>query len=188
MKKSSKEKAKILVTAGDPNGIGPLVAIKAIKNKKVKQVCDVLLVGDKASLVKAGYKPSMASLIDVFIPQNIASQGLATKKHSPSKWGGLVSFKAVELGVKLANQGKVDGIVTAPISKQSWDKAKTGFVGHTEYLKKHCSKDGSIAMCFFAGNLKCGLVSEHYPISKLGKIITEKRILETFKNFHTQMK
>lgn len=184
-KKSNRKKPLVLVTAGDPLGIGPLVAIKALKNPKVRKVCDVLLVGEKKSLLKAGYKPSMANLIDIYIPQNIAKP---VKKHQPSKYGGLVSFKALELGVKLANQGKVDAIITAPISKQSWAKAKVGFIGHTEYLKKYSSKKGDIAMCFVSDKIKCGLVSEHYPLSKLGKVITQEKILTSYKNFSDLLK
>ncbi len=43
-------------------------------------------------------------------------------------------------------------------------------------------------MCFFSDKIKCGLVSEHYPLAKLGKIITQEKILTSYKNFHNQLK
>ena len=77
-------------------------------------------------------------------------------------------------------------LVTAPISKQSWALAGVPFTGHTEFLRKYYGK--TALMMFVSGALKCALVSEHFAIKDLHKIITRQRIEQTCLDFNSALK
>ena len=49
-----------------------------------------------------------------------------------SHWGGQAAFAAIRSSIDLVMGGRVDGVVTAPINKESLQAAKIPFIGHTE--------------------------------------------------------
>lgn len=169
------KKPTILITAGDPLSIGPEVTVKALKSKRVREVCRPLVVGEPSSLYKAGFTDDLAELIPLEIPQK------QTAKPGPTASGGLVSFKALQLAAKLAREGRANALVTAPISKQSWSLANIPYTGHTEFLREQCGK--TALMMFVSGRIRCALVSEHFAIKDLHRVITQERIERTAADF-----
>ncbi len=174
-------KPVILITAGDPLGIGPETAVKAVKDSRVRKACRPVIIGERDSLLKAGFGQSLS-------PSFFVSCGfpLKTKKHGPDKSAGLLSFKAVKLAVKLA-LGKRAGptslklrracaVVTGPICKKSWALADAGFTGHTEFLKSACGAD-ELLMSFVSGSLKTALITEHLPVKRLSQAVSAEKII-----------
>ena len=169
------KKPIVFITAGDPLGIGPEVTVKALRNPHVQKACTPIIIGEPDSLRQNGWTKKLAPLISL--------QSLQKKptRPGPSMWGGEISFKALELACKLSAQKQGSAIVTAPISKQSWHAAGVPFTGHTEFLRKYYGK--TALMMFISGNLTCALVSEHFAIKDLPKILTRQRILRAGKDF-----
>ena len=54
----------IIITAGDPLGIGPQVLVKALKKAKAKGV-RFTVIGEEQSLIAAGWQNAMGVLIPV---------------------------------------------------------------------------------------------------------------------------
>ena len=171
----------IVLSAGDPLGIGPEVTVKALKDPAVQQACRVIVVAEPQSLYAAGFTPDLAELLPIEHPGAIKKQ-----KHAPCKWAGEVSFKALQTACKLAAAQRADALVTAPISKQSWGLAGINFTGHTEFLRQYYGK--TALMMFVSGPLKCALVTEHFAIKDLHKIITQERIEKACIVFHRALK
>lgn len=164
-----RQKPVIAVTAGDPLGIGPEVTVKALQNPAVRAACRVILTGEPSTLAAAGFTEDLATLLPVEHPRARAGQ-----RPAPCKWAGETSFKALQTACKLAARGTARAVVTAPISKQSWSLAGVPFTGHTEFLRAYYGK--TALMMFVSGPLKCALVSEHFAIKDLHKVITRRRI------------
>ena len=57
-------------------------------------------------------------------------------KGAPSAKNGLESFSYFKAAVAEARVGKLQAIVTAPISKSSWALAGVPWKGHTDYLSR----------------------------------------------------
>ncbi len=167
--------ADIIITAGDPLGIGPEVLVKALNKLPAAALKRIAVIGEQSSLIQAGFKGQCE-----FIP--VASKYKKTLKRGPSKYGGDISYQALDYAVKQILKGKYKALVTAPISKEAWAMCGIKFTGHTEMLRKHAAAQGALMM-FSSGKINCALVSEHYPVSKLGKVITQKRIMESFSIF-----
>ena len=169
-------KPLVLITAGDPLGIGPEITVKALQDPRVQRACRALVIGEPTTLLKAGFTSRLGSLL-----------ALETKplpgKHAPSKTGGHISFQAVDLAIKLALQ-KNAPLVTARISKQSWALADIPFTGHTELLQKRTGRKG--LMMFTSEHLRCALVTEHYALSHLP--LTKRKVIEKALSFDKALK
>lgn len=173
------QKPLVFITVGDPLGIGPEVTVKALQDKHVQKTCTPIVIGEPTTLYQAGFSTDLAALIP------IESSLKRPKAIGPSKWGGEISFKALSLACRLTKD-KQASLVTAPISKQSWAQYGVEFTGHTEFLRKYYGK--TALMMFVSGELRCGLVSEHFAIGNLPKILTKKRITQAGKDFADALK
>lgn len=170
---------KIIITLGDPYGIGPEVTFKALKKLNAKDAA-FTLIGDVDAFKKSGALEGNISYI------NITSNYPAPQKREPSKRGGEISFKAVEKAIALTEELKADALITAPISKEAWQSAGVKYMGHTEILRERAGNPGALMM-FRSGRLCCGLVTEHYALKDLSEAITKERIKEAAKTLAAQI-
>ena len=90
--------------------------------------------------------------------------------------GGREALAAIDEATDLALAGKVDGLVTAPVSKERIAKAGVPFIGHTEHLAARAGVKLPV-MFFVAGALRVALVTTHVSLKKLPGMITADRIL-----------
>jgi len=156
-------KPKILITAGDPLGIGPEITAKALSAFSAISD-DITVLGDAAALKAAGFKAGRAA----FIPVDAA--GLSYNKRRPSAAAGLASFKAVELALIMLKAGGFKALVTAPVSKEAWKLAGIPYTGHTDLFRAFTGREP--LMGFTAGKTRVALVTEHFSIKRLPSVIT----------------
>ena len=157
----------LIITLGDPLGIGPEVTLKALK-KYPKNKADFILIGDGQTLKDFENLPNTKTC-------EVKSNFKKVNKNEMTKWGADISFKAVIKALELLKNKKACALVTAPISKEGWAKIGVKWTGHTELLKHYAKKEGALMM-FKTSKLMCALASEHFAIKDLPKILTKKRI------------
>lgn len=158
----------LIITLGDTYGIGPEITFKALK-KAGKIKADITVIGDIAAFKSLGTLKQNINYID------IKSRYGAPKKAEPCKRGGDISFKALNTAIELALKTKNAALITAPISKEAWQKAGIKYMGHTEVLRQKAADTGALMM-FKSGNLICALATEHYALKDLSKALTKQRI------------
>jgi 4-hydroxythreonine-4-phosphate dehydrogenase len=161
---------KIIITAGDPLGIGQEVVNKALSKLSLRELPRVIVIGALAPKVKEVR----------FIPAR--SVFAKTRVNAPSKYGGDISFEAVKLAVNMILNGCAAALVSAPISKEAWFKAGVKFTGHTEFLNRFAAKEGAL-MTFRSGKINCALVTEHSPVENLKADLTKEKIIKKTKIF-----
>ena len=96
--------------------------------------------------------------------------------------GGRRAMEAVARAIDLALAGKVDGIVTAPISKEAIQLAGYTVPGHTEFLQQRTGASTVVmvlAADLDAGPLRVALVTIHVPVSAVPALVTAERIQRT---------
>ena len=170
---------RIGISLGDPGGIGPEIILKSLSGDMPLPEAAYVVFGDAWVLEnearRLGIKtelscwreetgPSAPGLFfhDVRTPLTKVGAGSAAKEN------GEASFLYFEAAVEKAKRGALDGLVTAPISKSSWDLAGFRWRGHTEYLEQ--VYPGAI-MTFWSELLNVALLSHHLPLwEALGKI------------------
>ena len=121
---------------GDAAGVGPEVVLKALKHLDVYAVCRPLVIGDLATLEKAGEIVGV-SVDDDDLPFECLDLGLLTAGlpfGEVSAVAGDAAYRYVERAVQLALAREIDAICTGPINKEALNAAGHHFPGHTEIL------------------------------------------------------
>lgn len=194
------DKPIIAITMGDPASIGPEIAVKALRDKKIYEVCRPLLIGDAAvfeqiilllrldakirtvnDVNEAGFE---YGTVDVYDLKNVDIAQL--KFGEISAMAGHASFEAIKKAIELATQGKVDATVTGPINKKSINEAGHHFAGHTE-IYAHYTDTKKYAMLLVEESLKVIHVSTHVSLRQACDLVKQDRILQVIDLLHNGM-
>jgi 4-hydroxythreonine-4-phosphate dehydrogenase len=108
-------------------------------------------------------------------------------KGKPTAPGGDASIQWLETAIRLARTGVIDGIVTAPISKEAIHLGGHDWPGHTELLAARTGTKKPVMM-MVGGGLRAALVTTHAALSDLPKLITRKNVLDTIRITHAALK
>ena len=187
MRISHSDKKLVVITGGDPSGIGPEVILKALTERVLVKKITPLIIGDykvfrkNASILKIGI-PSSARFIDL---ENVPPGGLRFGRLD--KTYGTASMEYLSRGVSIVKSTRNASLVTAPINKESMNRAGFKFPGHTEFLS-HITKSKKVTMMLVGGALRVSLVTRHIPLGEVPRCITKAQIIQTAENTHYALK
>jgi 4-hydroxythreonine-4-phosphate dehydrogenase len=162
----------ILITMGEPAGIGPEVVVAAFKalGGRIGRR-DLRLIGDPEVFLSAGI-PDGGPLL--------ARRALSSKpvpgKPDPANAQGVID--AIDFAVDLAMKGAAGAVVTAPINKAVLAQAGFGFPGHTDYLAKLTGAPRAVMM-LASEQLRVIPLTVHIPLADVPRAIDQKSIIET---------
>lgn len=162
----------LVITLGDPLGIGPEITRKALKKFKKPKDTKITLIGASADGISG---------VDNFI--KITTKYKKPNKPQPSKYGADISFKALKEGIKICLSDKNARLITAPISKEAWTKIGIKFTGHTEVLKHFAAHKKDVLMLFKAGKICTALATEHLALKDVSKYLTKEKLETKIKLF-----
>jgi len=177
MPSSRLNKPVIAVTMGDPSGIGPEILLKALASPRLERCATYLVIGDSLSLSKTAkligkkLKNLRINLLDL---GNVGKYQFGKSTAS----SGRAALDYIDFAVELVKEGLADGIVTAPINKESITKTGVVFHGHTEYLAGRFGIKRP-AMMFAGDALKVVIVTRHIPLKKVAVSLNAKDIIDT---------
>ena len=157
----------ILITMGEPSGIGPEIALAAFDQLGGKIGTHHLkLVGDAA--VFAGRESSL-------IPTK-ARTNAAPGKPNPANAAAVI--EAIEIAAKACLAGEAAAMVTAPIHKAVLKEAGFPYPGHTEFLGV-LTKAPRAVMMLASEKLRVVPLTIHTPLVQVPQAITKAAIVET---------
>ncbi len=177
---------------GDPAGIGPEIAVKALSRTEVYSRCRPVLVGNSvimqhimdllgselslhviAAPEEALFRFGVLDVIELQAdhPERITSGVVSAE-------GGDLAFRAIRKVIGLALDGRVDATVTCPVNKEALHAAGHRFSGHTE-IYSHFTHTEKYAMLLADDRLKVIHVSTHVSLRKACDLVRKQRILET---------
>ncbi|MES2329040.1 MAG: 4-hydroxythreonine-4-phosphate dehydrogenase PdxA [Bacteroidota bacterium] len=188
------------ITMGDPASIGPEIAIKALLQEKIYQICKPVLVGDAGvfqhiidrlqlkAKINAIHAVSDARfqfcVIDVYDLQNVEIDKLVFGEISAM--AGEAAFQSVKKVIELAMAGELDGTVTGPINKKSINEAGHHFAGHTEIYATYTGTK-KYAMLLVEDKMKVIHVSTHVSLRQACDLVKKDRIIEVTQLLHDGM-
>jgi 4-hydroxythreonine-4-phosphate dehydrogenase len=192
-----KLKPIILLTMGDPCGIGPEIILKALKGGKLHGFCRPIVVGradvlaQTAAKIKLKVKIRRLHRIDEasFKPKTIEVLHPSADATLPFEWGhptartAAVAKAAVQLAADLCLSGKAAAMVTAPINKAALQKTAFPFPGHTEFLAT-LTGSKEFGMMMAGGRLRIMLATIHEPIARVPSLITGEKVLVAIRLAH----
>lgn len=174
---------------GDPAGIGPEICVKAVSDASVLEICHPVIVGDAAAIRKARDLTEIDRKIDalnkiseanfggeeiyVLDLKNVDTDNLEYGRVSAN--AGDAAFEAITNVIELAMDGRIDATVTAPIHKESLNKAGHDFAGHTEIYAKYSGTD-QVAMLLADGDFRVIHVSTHVSLRKACDLVKKDRV------------
>ncbi len=183
---------KIGISLGDPGGIGPEVILKALASRNLLPKAQYVLFG--SSLIIAEEKKVLSSALNVQALEKLEDADSpwvslvevrnplsSLKKGFPAKENGEASFHFFQEAVQAAQKGEIQSLVTAPISKKSWELAGLKWRGHTDYLSQIYPQ---AIMSFWSPNIKVALFSSHLPLKAALEKIKHENLLDFFLSLH----
>lgn len=157
-------KPLIAVTVGDPAGIGPEIIVGAWTETVVHEWCRPVVVGHPEILRRAVDLWQMGlRVVEVNSPDQVppspgvipclpcgSDDVLAVVPGTLDARAGQAAYDAVVTATRLALDGRVDAITTAPLQKEALHRAGHEYPGHTEILAHVCGID-DYAMMLYLG-------------------------------------
>jgi 4-hydroxythreonine-4-phosphate dehydrogenase len=159
--------APILITMGEPAGIGPEVALAAF------EALDGRIGSHPLKLV--GAAEIFASHKDALIATKAGATAIPGK---PSSANAAAVTEAIAVAVKAAMAGEAAGLVTAPIHKAVLAGAGFAYPGHTEFLVALTGARRGVMM-LASDKLKVVPLVIHVPLARVPGLITTSGIIDT---------
>lgn len=151
---------RLAVTLGDPRGIGPEIVAAAARDPRVVAAAELVLVGPSGTML------AVHDAVGTW--DDGAGEAAA----------GRISGLAVDRAIRMALDGAVNGIVTAPLDKHALLAGGFDFPGHTELLAQRTGC--SVAMMLAAARpapgttnpLRVVLATTHIALRDVPRAVT----------------
>ncbi|MEO1924826.1 MAG: 4-hydroxythreonine-4-phosphate dehydrogenase PdxA [Gammaproteobacteria bacterium] len=187
----SEKKPRLLITSGEPAGIGPDLIIKL--SQLDHQYDLTILVDADLLLERANLLSTTVDIIDV---SNISDSNFKTQKNSlkvlpiklrnPCTAGNLDVSNAnyvlemLDIATDECLSGNFNAVITAPIQKSVINDAGIAFSGHTEYFAERCNNAYPV-MLLACPELRVALVTTHLALRDIPDAITADKVEKTIR-------
>lgn len=164
----------MVISSGDPAGIGPEVTVKALARTEVRELGRIAVAGDPDLLART------ARSLDLEPPDVVEAAGDASgcRPAELSAAGGAAAVASIRRAVELIQAGTYDGLVTAPINKEALRLAGFTWPGHTEMLAELAGVP-DVRMLLVTEQLRVVHVSTHRSLRSAIDAATRDRVLRT---------
>lgn len=197
----SPQRPRIAITLGDPAGIGPEIALKAVRSTEVRGICRPVLIGSSviAETTAERLEPGVAirristvteieedaGTVDVLSPAASEDAPLPAGGEQ-SALGGRLAFEAIDEAVRRIQRDELDALCTGPISKAALQLAGYDYPGHTELLAE---KSGAplVAMLMVGGGIRAVPATIHTPLAAVPSHLASERIVALLDLIHRSM-
>lgn len=172
-------KPRIAVSLGDLNGISPAIAINC--HSILQEQFEITYITNSFAFNQA------ANLLQKNHNLNILNVGenFNLKPSIVAKDSGMVSFLSFKKACDLADEKKVDAVITLPIHKKAWDLAGVHYAGHTEYLRDRYKQDA--IMMLGCEKMFVALYTDHIPLKNIFKLIKHQKIANFLLDLYKEM-
>ena len=170
---------------GDPGGIGPEIAVKAALDKRVRAVCDPVIVGARDAL-----EAHAGSLNKVSLVETEAREFHIGEIHPEH---GLAALDAARTAIQGALAGRYRAVVAAPHSETAIHAAGIEFDGYPSFVARTAGlqpDDAILMLCFeHAGReVRIAHVTLHTSVRQALGMISTPRVLRTIQAVDAALK
>ncbi|MGE5625665.1 MAG: 4-hydroxythreonine-4-phosphate dehydrogenase PdxA [Bacillota bacterium] len=175
---------RIVLTSGEPAGIGPDICIQSAQSAHpaaVTVLADPDLIRARAkqldlpiTLHEGAAGSSQAAGHMHVLPVKLrtaCSTGQLDKANAP------YVIEMLERAADGCLKREFDALVTAPVHKGIINDAGISFTGHTEFLAERCRAPQCVMM-LAAGALRVALATTHLPLKDVPRALTRERIMQ----------
>ncbi|MDB5275941.1 MAG: 4-hydroxythreonine-4-phosphate dehydrogenase [Ferruginibacter sp.] len=195
----NENKPVIGLSCGDINGIGLELIIKTVGDARLLEICTPVIFA--SNKVLNFYRKALSDINFNFSTIKDASRVNHKQVNLFSCWeeevavtpgllnetGGKYAVISLVTAAQALKEGKIDGLVTAPIHKKNTNSEAFNFTGHTPYLK-NLFEVPDVVMLMVAENMRVALVTEHVPVKDIAQFITKEAILSKLHLLNNSLK
>jgi 4-phospho-D-threonate 3-dehydrogenase / 4-phospho-D-erythronate 3-dehydrogenase len=186
------------LTMGDPAGIGPEIAVKALLSKKIRNI-SVAIVGDLAVLENAAKAATIPAKFNAVEDIRDSKPGkinvLDLRQIRPADFSvgrvsaacGRAAYAYILKSIELAKAGSAAGVVTNPINKEALRAAGINYPGHTEIFAAETGVS-NFTMLFYLDGVGVAHVTTHCSLRQAIDLISAERVLLNIRLLDTAMK
>jgi 4-hydroxythreonine-4-phosphate dehydrogenase len=138
---------RIIITLGDPAGIGPEVIDGALASREIPHGFDIEVLGDRH----------------------------AGTPGRPDACSAAAAMAALDEAVRQLKNGSADAVVTGPVSKEALQTLGFPHPGQTEYFAAAFGVT-DYGMLLTGATLTVGLATIHEPLAEVPRLLTTDRI------------
>jgi len=154
---------RLALTLGDPRGIGPEIAAKALSDPRIAALgASWYVIGP------TGTEVPVHESIGLWAPTGDAAADIAQ--------AGRLAGLAVERAARMALAGEVDAIVTAPLDKAALQAGGFDFPGHTEMLAEIAGVPTTMMLA--SDRLRVVLATTHIALRDVPAAVTREALLQ----------
>lgn len=183
------KKPIIGITLGDFNGIGPETIIKVLSDVRINKLFTPVVYGHSG--IFAQYRKLLGVENFGFNKVNDELDNLNFKKPNiktiwdndyqitpgePTTESSTAALSAIKTAAIDLKNGKLHGVVTAPISKEHIKKIQPDFIGHTE-LFTNLYDDVDSLMFLVSDRIKTATLTGHIPLVEVSSNLSRKKIV-----------
>jgi 4-hydroxythreonine-4-phosphate dehydrogenase len=169
----------IVVTPGDPLGVGAEVALKA----GVQAPGRLVLVGQQDWLLAEAARQGVTLATIEALEQ--APEGMSLL--APPAGDEPVEVRAIRFGAEACLAGVARAIVTGPIHKARLAARGFGFPGHTDFLGALCGVERPV-MAFAGRRMRVVLATIHMPLRQVPHAITREGLRHVIHTAHAALR
>ena len=185
----------LLISTGDPAGVGPEISLQALREAGSPGGVRLVAVGDfsvmKEAASRVGLSRRLVRLesLDVSPAKGDCVEILHVALEEPaplctiSAEAGKHVFELLACCSRMCLEGRAAGVVTAPINKESLERAGHGGKGHTEILAELSGVSG-VETVFIMEGLRIFFLSRHVSLQDAIGCVRKDRILRHLTRMH----
>jgi 4-hydroxythreonine-4-phosphate dehydrogenase len=185
---------RLLLTTGEPAGIGPDLCVSIAQQSLPGHLA---VIGDPALLADRANQLGLPLDLYVEDQPTVRSHEPGTLQVWPTMLradptcGRLNSANAAYVletiagGVRACLDGRYHALVTPPVHKGMINEAGIHFSGHTEYIA--ALTGGDPVMMLAAPGLRVALATTHLPLAEVSRALTRERIEQTLEILHRDL-
>ncbi len=198
---------RIVVTSGEPAGIGPDLCIALAE---LRLPCELVVVGDRRTIGARARQLGKSLVLRDYeaqptpepTTQTSTQANALTIAHMPvatTVAAGRLDIQnaryvlnMLDYAVDGCKTGKFSAMVTAPVQKSVINDAGVPFLGHTEYLADRTQAPLPVMMLVATAQsskraLRVALATTHLPLSQVPSAITPALLTQTLNILHRDL-
>lgn len=188
-----KDLPPLVVTSGEPAGVGPELCVALARRNWPAQM---VVLGDLELIEERVARLGCDTVVREWVPGIAAVEGVLDVLNQPlavpACAGELNPANAayvlglLDRALQGCVSGEFAGMVTAPVHKGVICDAGIPFSGHTEYLAAATHTE-RVVMMLVGGGMRVALVTTHLPLAAVSAAVTRPVLAQTLRILHADL-
>jgi 4-hydroxythreonine-4-phosphate dehydrogenase len=183
---------RLILTPGEPAGIGPDLVIQLAQEQLPASWCvvaDPIMLAARAQQLRIPIEIQLCQQAPPTAPPRGVLAVLPVYAPAPVIAGHLDRANAfyvlecLRQACTACETGEFDALITGPVHKGIINAAGIAFSGHTEYLA-HLTHSDTVVMMLATPRLRVALASTHLPLAHVSAAITAPRLEAVIRVLH----